>query len=175
MIKVQRHGNKISVRNPITGKETTMVVIVFVEQGRSGGDSEMSDSSLFLDSLVGGKTGLDSIRTHSHPVREDQAAKFEVGKEFPGHINRKLYTTPQLRSQENVESRMIDGQPTYFKTFISDTAQPDVDLRVSNDALMSARPDLLFKSRVGGTDVRIIEAVAPVASQQEVPVDLSGI
>lgn len=157
MIKVLRYGNEIAVRNPQTGEETELTVVVFVEEGRSGGDQKMSETSAFLSQLAGEQVGLSSLRTHSHPVRSDKLDKFPIDEEYPGlHINRGLFSTPQMRQQEQVDPRMIDGRPTYFKTWIDTKPEDDVDFRVDNNVLLSADPTALLNSRVGSTEVRTI-------------------
>lgn len=78
--------------------------------------------------------------------------------DIPGHINRKLFSTAQMAQQVDVEPRMIDGRPTYFATELGDTAEEDVDLRLSNEALVNAQGTLLFSSKVGATEVRVIRS-----------------
>lgn len=158
MIKVLRYGNTIAVRNPQTGQETTLVNVIFIEEGRSGGDNKMSETSQFLSQLVGDEVGLSNLRTHTHPVLADKVGLFPEGKEFPGmHINRGLFSTPQMKQQEVADPRMIDGRPTYFKTWIDNKAEDDVDHRISNDVLLVANPSSILNARVGGTEVRILE------------------
>lgn len=158
MIEVQRHGNKILVRNPvIPGKQTEMINVIFIERGRSGGNSEMSGTSAFLDSLTGGGTSLELLRTHTHPVRAEKIGEFPVGKTFPGHINRKMTSIPGITQQENVQSRLIDGKPTFFQTYISSKPEDDLDLRVSNETLLKMDPKAFSNARVGGTSVEILE------------------
>lgn len=161
MIRVLKHGNKITVTNPVTGAKTTMINVVFAEDGRTGADVSMSNSSSFLDRVLGKQIGLPQTRVHTHPVIEDAIGDFPVGKELSGgHINRELYSTPQLRQQSEVPARMIDGKPTYFKTWISDSILPDVDKRISSDVLAAHAPDIFFKSKVGAAEV-VIEEQAP--------------
>lgn len=157
MIKVLRHGNTIAVRNPINGQEQTMVNITFIEPGRGGADLHMSETSAFLTSLVGEEVGLANARVHTHPVRVDLARFFPVDKEFPGFINRGLYSTPQLRLQQNVDARMLDGRPTYFKTWIGNKQEDDVDMRISTEALIAIHPDELRNALVGVAEVRVLE------------------
>lgn len=156
MIKVLRHGNTIAVTNPVTRQEQQMVNITFVEEGRSGGDAQMSGTSAFLSGLIGEEVGLSNLRIHTHPVLADQADKFPIGNEFPGHINRRLYSTPQLRQQKGVDARMVDGRPTYFKTWIGVQAEDDVDLRISNDVLAGSDPNAFFNSSVGTAETRVV-------------------
>lgn len=161
-IKVLRHGNTIAVRNPVNGQEQTMVNITFVEEGRGGADSKMSETSAFLSSITGQEVGLANARIHTHPVRLELAKYFPVGKELPGFINRGMYSTPQLRQQVNVDARMLDGKPTYFKTWIGNKQEDDEDMRVSLEALIAVHPEELRNALVGVAEVRVIEQ-APVA------------
>lgn len=162
MIKVSRHGNRIIVRNPVNGQENTMINVVFEEMGRSGADLGMSGSSSYLDRMVGTKTGLDQVRVHTQPIKEAAIAQFPIGKQFPGHINRELYSTPQIRQQEDVPARMINGKLTYFKTSLDDNEVEDKDYRISTEALLVHRPNLVFGARVGAAEVRTENAEHPV-------------
>lgn len=167
MIQVQKHGDRILVRNPITGQQTEMVKVTFIEQGRGGANQSMANTSDFLSRIAGVKTGLDQLRVHTHPVLPSALVKFPVGAEFAGHINRTLYSTPAMKSQENVYSRLIDGRPTYFTTEISDEERDDIDLRVSNEALLNGNAKILFSARVGGTEVRIVDASGVLSTPME--------
>lgn len=157
MIKVLRHGDTISVRNPVSGQDQVMVNVTFMEEGtRGGGDLQMSGTSNFLSEITGEEVGLQNIRIHTHPVLETKIELFDLDKEFPGFINRGLYSTPQLRQQESVPPRMVDGKPTYFKTWIGRNPEDDVDYRLSNDVLAASHPDSLFKAQIGATVVRTV-------------------
>lgn len=161
MLKIQRHGSEFTVTNPANGKQEEMVNIVFIEEGRSGAQAGLSDSSDFLDLVVGKSTGLSQTRTHTQPVKRATIGDFPVGKTFEtGHINRELYTTPQMRGQENVSPRMIDGQPTYFKTWLSDTPKPDVDRRISINIVADKMPELFIGARPSAAQVKITKLVA---------------
>lgn len=168
MITVSKHGNKILVTNPINGQKTEMINLTFTEQGRSGGNAQLSDTSVFLNQFAGENTGLDNIRVHTHPIRAALIGNFPVGKKLAGFINRNLYSTPQIRQQEGVDSRMIDGQPTYFTTYISANPEKDRDLRVSNETLMRAHPELFARARTSGTVVETLEVAGlPVMQEEE--------
>lgn len=166
-IKVLKHGNKIAVRNPVTGEEEVLINVVFVEEGRSGGDANMSETSQFLSQITGEEVGLNQLRIHTHPVLAKKIGLFPVDSEFPGHINRGLFSTPQLQQQVGRPARLVDGKPTYFKTWISEKPEDDVDQRIDNDVLMSKAPDMLFDAQIGATRVRVLEQVAVPASLPE--------
>lgn len=165
MIKVLRHGNTIEVKDPVTGKWNRMVNVVFIEEGRTGGNAHMTATSQFLSDLVGENVGLEGRRIHTHPVREDKIDLFGVHKdyggesvqEYPGHINRGLFSTPQLEQQVGVDPQMIDGRPTYFTTWIDSKPEEDLDQRISNDILMQTNPSAVYGSQVRRAEVRIIE------------------
>lgn len=157
MIKVSKVGTRRLVTNPMTAQKTEMIAIIFTEYGRSGGNSQMGDTSAFLDGLVGGKTGLPTQRTHTHLVNIASEGSFPVDKELAGYINRSLYSTAQTGQQEGVDARMIDGRPTYFTTYISANPEADRDLRVSNEALITASPQTFLRARVRGTSVEILQ------------------
>jgi len=159
MIRVLRHGDTIAVRNPVTGQEQLMVNVTFVEEGgRNGGDAQMSETSQLLSEFAGENVGLQNLRIHTHPVLANKVKNFPIDATFPGFINRRLYSTPQLRQQVGVDARMVDGKPTYFKTSIGRTPEEDVDLRISNDVLASTNAVAFYGSQIGATDVRLVSA-----------------
>ncbi len=168
MIKVLRHGTKFSVKNPINGQLNTMVNVIFVEEGRTGGDAKMSGSSDFLSKTLGEEVGFNSLRTHTQPVLEDKLDLFPVGKELPGHINRGIYSTPQLRKQESVRARIIDGQPSYFKTWFDTEPKDDEDKRISLDVQVSVNPSSVFNAQVGANaEVKVLSQPKGEYSVQE--------
>lgn len=161
MIKVLRHGNIINVQNPVTGEWNEMVNVTFVEEGRSGADRGMSETSAFLSAITGEQVGLSQLRTHTHPVLSGKIGLFPLGQEFPGHINRGLFSTPQIRQQLDKDARLIDGRPTYFKTWISDKPEEDKDLRMDNNVLTQMQPSSMFGANVGAASVRVTEVRRP--------------
>lgn len=161
MIKVLRHGDTISVQNPATGEESVMINVTFIEEGRSGADKGMSETTKFLQSITGDAgVGLNQVRIHTHPIMADKIGLFEIGREFPGHINRGLFSTPQIRQQVDKDPRIVDGKPTYFKTWISDKPEEDVDLRMDNNVLGTMQPSTVFATNVGAARVRTLETAA---------------
>lgn len=171
MITVQRYGNRIIVRNPVNGQDNTMLNVVFVEEGRGGADAGMTESANHLSRITGETVGLSQLRVHTQPILESKIHLFEIGKQFPGYINRGLYSTAQLKRQTDpdVEFRMLDGRPTYFKTWISDTPRPDADFRVSNEVLMTADPAKFMRARVRTAQVATIEYAALPPGAQPLP------
>lgn len=163
MIKVIAYGDRILVPNPAKpGQQTEMVNVTFSEEGRPGANQSLSESSDFLSRIAGVQTGLDQLRVHTQPIQVNAVAKFPLGFEIPSlFINRKLFSTPQMRKQENVAPRTIEGRPTYFTTEISDAKKEDVDLRLSNEAIINAQGSILFAARVGATEVRVVRAAEP--------------
>lgn len=167
MVKVFRHGETIVVSNPVNGQQQRMVNVTFIEEGRSGGDVRMSDTTSFLNEIAGEEVGLTQVRIHTHPILESKLHLFPIGKEFRGHINRGLYSTAQLRQQRDVDPRIIDGRPTYFRTWISDKPEEDVDMRMSNEALTKVDPTLISKANVGATEVRrVVNDGVPTTTAQ---------
>lgn len=162
MIKVAAFGQRIIVTNPQNGQQTEMINVTFTEEGRPGANESLSESSDFLTRILKVKSGLDQIRVHTQPVTLEAHKALKLGQELPGHINRKLYSTPQMRQQENVPPRMIDGRPTYFATELGSEEKGDVDNRVSNEALMSSNANILFSARIGATEVRVVNATTPM-------------
>jgi hypothetical protein len=158
MIKVLRHGNTISVQNPATGEWTDMINVTFAEEGRGGADKGMSETTAFLSNITGdANVGLNQIRIHTHPVKVDKIGLFPIGQEFPGHINRGLFSQPQIRQQVDKDPRIVDGKATYFKTWISDTPEEDVDMRMDNNVLGSVKPSAVFGANVGAANVKTLE------------------
>jgi hypothetical protein len=158
MIRVLRHGNTISVQNPVTGEWNNMINVTFIEEGRGGADQGMTETTAFLANITGDSgVGLNQARIHTHPIMADKIGLFPVGAEFPGHINRGLYSTPQIQQQTNRDARMIDGRPTYFKTWISPQPEDDKDFRISLDVLVAAKPSEVFGAVVGAARVEVIQ------------------
>jgi hypothetical protein len=162
MIKVLRHGDTISVTNPVDGRTNTMINVVFIEEGRSGANKALSGSTDFLNNLVGLEVGLEQVRTHTQPVLATQIEHFPVGREYPGHINRSLYSVPQMRQQIGREPRMVDGKPTFFATELSEKAEEDKDFRLSIDILASIKPEEFANVQYGASEVRVLESRARV-------------
>jgi hypothetical protein len=156
MVTVQSHGDIIDVPNPARpGEVTRMQNVVFIEEGRSGANKQLSDSSDILSQVVGAQVGLEQVRTHTQPVRIDQIARFPVGLQLQGvHINRELHSTPQMRNQADKDARLVNGRPTYFVTFFSRTPEEDRDFRISIDVLATVNPNQLFNSQIGATETR---------------------
>lgn len=158
MIKVLRHGNTISVQNPVTGEWQNMINVTFIEEGRGGADKGMTETTAFLSSITGEEVGLNQVRIHTHPVIADKIGHFPLGAEFPGHINRGMFSTPQIRQQVDKDPRIVDGRPTYFKTWISNKAEDDVDMRMDNNVLAQMKPSAVFASNVQAANVRVLES-----------------
>lgn len=170
MIKVQRHGNKIRVSNPVDGSEQVLRNVVFTEEGRAGLNPTLANSNAVLNQLVGANTGLTQLRTHTQPVLENQLHLFPVDKEFPqGFINRRLYSTSQMTQQDGVEARMIDGKPTYVVTELGTTAVDDIDMRMSNETLAQIDPKSILRARSGVAGVTILEYGSRIADVNPQP------
>lgn len=154
MVTVTSLGQKRKIQNPANLSEWTEVQIVtFQERGRSGANNSMAESTDALNKVLGVQTGLDTVRTHSHPVRIEVAQGLSVGKEMPLFINRKMYSLPQLEQQVGAAPRMVNGRPTYFLTYLSDTAQADEDLRLKTEELIAINKDAFSNSRVSAAQV----------------------
>lgn len=167
MLTVQRHGNRISVENPANHVKTEMINVIFVEEGRSGAISSMSGSSDFLNRITGNNVGLEQLRVHTHPIKADKIDLFPVGKQIPGHVNRKLFSTPQISQQAGVQSRMVDGKPTYFTTYLDEVEKPDEDYRMENTDLVKIDVGYFRNSRIGTANVEILEHVLGEAAVTE--------
>lgn len=157
MIKVHAHGIIIATKNPTTEQETVTQKVTFIEEGRSGANTSMDETTKFLNGLTGGNTGLNTTRTHTHTIRVEEIEKYPIGKTFNGFINRKMFSFPQMRQQSDRRAQMVDGKPTFFTTYISGQQEQDVDLRDSNSIVASVRPDLLAGAIVAKAEVRVVE------------------
>lgn len=155
MVKVQAHGDKIKVPNPAKpGQVSNMVNVIFIEEGRSGANKDLSDSSDLLSQAVGVEVGLSQVRTHTQPVLETELGNFPEGKNIDGlYINRKLYSNPQMRNQIDKPARMVDGKPTFFTTYFGNAPKEDEDYRISIDILATFAPRQLYESQIGATTV----------------------
>jgi hypothetical protein len=155
MVEVQAHGDFLKVKDPARpGVETLMRIVVFIEHGRQGANKGLSRSSDVLSQAIGKETGLELVRTHSQPVRIEELDEFPVGRKFDTlHINRELYSSPQMRNQIDKEPRMINGKPTYFVTYLDNQPVEDKDFTLSIDVLAGFNPAKLFTAQVGATQV----------------------
>ena len=147
-----------------------MVNVTFVEEGRQGANHQVADTSALLDRLIadelgGDTTGLRQLRIHTQPIREDKIHLFPIGREFNAFITRALYSTPQLRQQEHVRPRMIDGRPTFFLTWLADNQEDDKDNRLSNDVLASIHPEYFDNIIVSQTAETRLEGQESVDEQ----------
>lgn len=154
MIEVIEHRDFVSIKNPQTGQWQDMVTIVFLERGRSSANRGMSETSEFLSKLVGEDVGLESIRIHTHPVKIGSLSKFPIGSQHEGHINRKLYSTPQMENQVGRPPRIIDGQLTYFVTNIEAMAKDDLDFRDGKTVTQLVPQELIDQASVRATEVK---------------------
>lgn len=173
MVKVKEHGDRFSTQDPSTKEWTEMVNIIFIEKGREGVNKTLSGSSKALDEVLGlgdDTTGLDNTRTHTQPVKVERLKDFPIGQEFPLHINREMWSLPQMAAQEDKAGRIIDGKLTYFKTELSKVPEDDKDYRtvsIANDSNMIG--DLLQRASTSlrATNVRRIPATNTGISDQQ--------
>lgn len=155
MIEVLRIGDETRIMNPVTGEWQDMVNMVFIERGRDSANKAMSDTSNFLSELVGDEVGLENIRVHTHPVRRDKVDKFPVGSTHEGHINREMWSMPQMQQQIGREPRIVNGKITYFTTKLGATPEPDADYRTEIQTQVHLPAELLERARVGATQVQV--------------------
>lgn len=160
MIKVQKHGNARIIINPADPKQTTEEVpVTFIEEGRGGLNTNLTQSANLLSEFAGAEVGLPQFRTHTFPVKIDLLDKFKLGTELPFFINRTLTSTPQMRQQENVEARMVDGKLTYVSTRLSRTMEADDDQRTSLEVMARINPEAVRKATTGTAIVKNAEPV----------------
>lgn len=164
MIKVLRHGNKISPVDPLTGKTTSLQNVVFVEYGRKSKEDTMGNTSDYLDGLVNEKTGLGTQRIHTHPIRIEHIGLFPIGKDFPGHINRTLTSVPDIKQQGGQRATMINGRPTFTTTSIDASPMDDRDERLSNEDLIKVNPLAFEQARLGTAQVKVDEVYDSLAA-----------
>lgn len=171
MIKVKSHGLRREITNPADGSKRVTIPVTFIEEGRSGAVGSLSRTNDFLSQLTGKPVGLNQLRIHTQSIPEEQIGDYPVDKVFDqGHINRILYSFPQMRQQGNVEARMIDGKPTYIVTEIGGVAVEDKDERVTTETLAQISPETIRNARVGVAEVRTLTnegAPAPGALTNE--------
>lgn len=162
MVTVHRHGNKTRGKFPGTGEITDLVDIIFIERGRGGANLHLSNSSAALSAVLGKNVGLETVRTHTQPVRLSEIEDFPVGKKLQLFINRTLYSEPAMKQQDGRAARRIDGRPTFFVTELSETPQADIDKRESNEVLSRYNPGLLGNTEIGGIQMEVLEIAEPV-------------
>lgn len=175
MLKVTKHGARVRITFPGDNTTTDAVRVTFEERGRSGANSALSDSSDFLDSVDGDKTGLDQVRTHTQNIRTSLIEKWPVGREIPGHINRIMTSEPAMAQQENVRPRIIDGKRTYFQTQLGPNPEPDKDYRISSEVILTTRPNLA-ETQLHVAEVQVLEGAqaAPAGAPAVAHEDLAG-
>lgn len=146
MLTVSRISDPYTTENPVTKEKQRLVNVVFIEKGRGTANRGLDQSSQYLSSLIGEQIGLQGIRSHTEPVLEKFVSKFKVHKEFggiseetfPGHIIREMHSMPVISQQEGKPPQNVDGQPTYFKTTISQNIEDDKDFRISREELIKS-------------------------------------
>lgn len=155
MVKVQAKGDVLRIANPAkAGEVTVMQNVVFIEEGRSGAQSKLANSSNLLSQALQAETGLEQTRTHTQPVKIEEANKLEIGQEIPGlHINRELSSVPQIRGQVGKPARMADGRPTYFVTFFGNKPEDDIDNRLPLEKLVDLDPNIIKNAQIGATEM----------------------
>lgn len=154
MVRVESISQPEGVRNPQNGQVTPMVKIRFIESGgRAGINKSLSDTSDFLSRAMGENVGLEIIRTHTHAVLAEKAHLFSVGQEIAGFINRELFSEGQMRQQEGVEGRMIEGKLTYVTTKMEDLAKDDLDHRKDEALVAQMNPEGIARAVRGGAVV----------------------
>ena len=169
MVTVQRIGDTFQSKDPSTGEWTEMTNVVFIEKGRDGVNKTLSESSNVLNEVLGieGTTGLDNTRTHTQPVRSNLIGEFPIGKEFPElHINREMWSIPQMANQEGKVPRIIGNKLTYFKTSLSKEPLDDRDFRtveVTADDMVSKDLVAQAKRSLRATEVRTIQRANPTS------------
>lgn len=154
MVKITGFSAEFETQDPRTGRWTKMINVLYEEEGRAAGSSNLAKSSQLLDELLGEETGLPQIRSHTQPMRATVAKKLKVGQEFPLFISRGLYSLPDIRKQINVPPRMVGNRPTYFLTWLADKPEVDVDERLSNDNLAKIWPKAFELATVQNANMR---------------------
>lgn len=141
------------------------LAVTFREYSRGGSaNSELSESSDALSRVLGVEAGIKIARTHTQLIPLAAASKLKEGQTLNLFINRTLVSMAAMKQQVDVPSRMIDGQPTYFVTSLSEEQKPDKDLRMSNETLAHVHPDAFKNVRVGVAEVIIEEEQSIVSA-----------
>lgn len=165
MVKITAVGGRREITNPLDQSTTIEVNVTFREIGQRGGPNEdMNETYDFLSSLAGHKVGLDLQRTRTVSMKEVDAKKFAVGTEWPGFVNRKMHSRPQMEQQRGKPARMIDNKPTFFTTYLSTVEKPDIDLRDKNEVLVQTNPELFANVNLRPASVRLLEEPAPTTT-----------
>jgi hypothetical protein len=170
-VKVLSHNDRTSIVNPVNGQVSNMVNVTFIEEGRKGAIDSLASSSDALSDVLGVQMGLTTLRVHTQAIPESELGRVQIGAVIDGlHINRKMFSTPQLPQQVGRAPRMVEGRPTFFTTSLDKTVKDDDDLRISNEALAKIAPWLFTDANVGATKV-IVRESAPGANGQRFGTD----
>lgn len=155
MLKVTGKGKPYDTQDPRSKQWTTLVNVIYEEVGRPTGKFGLVRSTELLDNFFGEATGLPQVRSHTQPMRVEVANKIKVGDEIPNlHINRGLYSLPDIKAQLDVKPRMIGNRPTFFLTWLDDKEADDLDERLPNEVLAQIRPDLFLAATVENAQIR---------------------
>lgn len=158
MVTVTGHGKRFQSQNPAKPVEWTWQrVVIFTEEGRIETGRSINRSSAALSAVLRKAIGLKTVRTHSQPIPEDQMGDFQVGTVHNLFINRALYSTAQMRAQENVTARMYEGNMTFFVTELGTTQLDDRDERLSKETAAKLAPEQFFSARTTVANVRDAE------------------
>lgn len=167
MVTVEKHGPLRVIVNPRTGEETREIPVTFVEYGRGGLNSGLNKSQEVLSAFAGANVGLNQARVHTFPIKEEEIHKFELGTVIPNlYVNRKLSSMKQMRQQDNVQARLIDGKLTYVSTSLDTAPLPDIDERVSLETSAQIDPESVRSAITGTASVRTIATEPEVAQDQ---------
>lgn len=168
-VKIVAKSGINTVKNPANDQITRLVNITFVEEGRSGLNKSLSNSTAALASALGIKAnmGLDTGRTCTVPVAAEEADALTIGQEIPNlHINRTLYSLAAMAQQEGVDAAMINGKPTFVACELSAAPMDDNDQRMDNETLLKINPDAFKNVRHGGGNVTAETRALPTFMQR---------
>lgn len=152
MITVKEKGDILDVPDPTSNRVTRMQNVVFTETGRTGAQKGIANSANVLSQAIGMEAGLVQTRTHTQPVPIDAAAQLQIGQQIGGvHINRKMTSFPEIRNQVDKAPRWIDGNVTFFTTYLDNSVREDLDERLPLSEMLKFRPDLVAAAKHGAT------------------------
>jgi hypothetical protein len=106
-----------------------MTNVVLKEEGRDGPNKELIQSAAVMSTAAGKDVGLPQYRVHTQPVPAADLGFYPVGSKINGHINRILSSDAHMANQVGTAPRLLDGKPTYIRTYLDMQIKDDIDQR----------------------------------------------
>jgi hypothetical protein len=159
MITVWKIGARTINTAPLTGEKVSGRRVQFIEYGRGGANPSQNTTTRALSQAAGQKVGLNTFRTHTQFIPDEDLKFYKEGMKLNLFINRLLVSTPEMIQQSDVSPRKIGGKPTFFVTEIDTVSKEDRDERMPNEALIKIHPEYFTDAVLRAASVEEVEEV----------------